>query len=153
MEYDYSKLGLSEAELFSHVDHSDLESEKITAPRYSYWQSVFRVFFRKKLNIVILVLLAVVILFAYLYPAFTDYDPYGQLMNSEAKHLTPAAAIKQFGFSIKYILGTGASGNSTFDAMWNGAQISISLAFICAAINMTVGVVVGAIWGFSKKWI
>jgi oligopeptide transport system permease protein len=151
MEYDYSKLGLSTQELFSRVDHSDLESEKITAPRYSYWQSVFRVFFRKKSNIFMLTLLAVVILFAYLYPAFTEYDRFGQLMNSSAKHLSPSAAIKQFGFSIKYILGTGASGNSTFDAVWYGSQISISLALICAAINMTVGVIVGAIWGFSKK--
>lgn len=59
--------------------------------------------------------------------------------------------MSKFGFSIKWILGTGASGNSTFDAIWNGAQISISLAFICAAINMSIGVIVGAIWGFSKK--
>ena len=43
---DLSGLGLSESELFSHVDHSALESEKITAPRYSYWRSVFRVFFK-----------------------------------------------------------------------------------------------------------
>lgn len=151
MEYDYGKLGLSQAELFSHVDHNDMESEKITAPRYSYWQSVFRVFFRKKTNIVILALLAVVILMAYLYPAFTEFDRYGQVMNAEAKHLSPSAALKYFGFSIKYILGTGASGNSTFDAIWNGSRISISLAFICAAINMTIGVIVGAVWGFSKK--
>lgn len=151
MKYDYSNLGLSEAELFSVTDHSDLESEKITAPRYSYWQSVFRVFFRKKLNIIILVVLATLILFTYLYPAFTEYDRFGQLMNAEAKHLAPAAALSKFGFSIKWILGTGASGNSTFDAIWNGAQISISLAFICAAINMSIGVIVGAIWGFSKK--
>ena len=151
MEYDYSKLGLSTAELFSYQDHSDLDSEKITAPRYSYWRSVFRVFFQKKLNIFVLALLAFVILFAYLYPAFTEYDRFGQLANAEAKHLGPLAALSHFGFSIKYILGTGASGNATFDAIWNGAQISISLAFICAAINMTVGVVVGAIWGFSKK--
>ena len=27
----------------------------------------------------------------------------------------------------------------------------MSLAFICAAINMTIGVLVGAVWGFSKK--
>ena len=151
MEYDYSKTGLSEAELFTMVDHNDMESEKITAPRYSYWHSVFRVFFRRKINIVILALLAVVILFAYLYPTFTEYDRFGQLGNAAAKHLSPSAAIEQFGFSIKYILGTGAAGNSTFDAIWNGAQISISLAFVCAAINMTVGVIVGAIWGFSKK--
>ena len=53
---DLSGLGLSESELFSHMDHSALESEKITAPRYSYWRSVFRVFFKKRINIVILTL-------------------------------------------------------------------------------------------------
>ncbi len=151
MDYDYSKLGLSEAELFSHVDQSELESEKITAPRYSYWSSVFKVFFRKKSNIVILLLLAFVILFSYLYPAFTDYDRFGNLLNASTKHLTPAKAIEQYGFSIKYILGTGGAGESTFDAIWNGAQISISMAFICAAINMLIGVLLGAVWGFSKK--
>ena len=50
-------------------------------------------FFRKKVNIVILALLGVVILFAYIYPAVTDYDPFVNVMNAEAKHLTPAAAI------------------------------------------------------------
>ena len=48
------KYNMSEKELFSRIDHDSLESEVITAPRYSYWQSVFKVFFRKKINIVIL---------------------------------------------------------------------------------------------------
>ena len=150
MDFELSKYG-TEEELFSRVNHSDLESEKITAPRYSYWQSVFRVFFRNKLNIVILTILVIVIAFAYLYPAFTEYDRFGRLLDSAAKHLSPAAAIQQYGFSIHWILGSGASGQSTFDAIWTGAQISISLAVICAAINMSVGGVIGAIWGFSKK--
>lgn len=142
---------MSEEELFSPVNHSDLESEKITAPRYSYWQSVFRVFFRNKLNIVILSVLVIVIAFAYIYPAVTDYDPYANVMLAETKHLSPSAAIRHFGFSIHHILGTSGAGQATFDAVWNGAQISISLAFICGAINMTIGVIVGAVWGFSKK--
>ena len=45
MNNDLKEFGLSDEELFAPVSHSDLESEKITAPRYSYWQSVFRVFF------------------------------------------------------------------------------------------------------------
>ena len=151
MNYDLEKLGMTEEELFSVVDHSAVESEKIAAPKYSYWQSVFRVFFKKKINIVILVLLAVVIAFAYIYPAFVEYDKFGNLMDSTAKHLGPAAAMEKFGHNIHWILGAGAAGNSTFDAVWNGARISISLAFVCAAINMTIGVIVGAIWGFSKK--
>lgn len=143
--------GMSDEELFSVVNHNDLESEKITAPRYSYWHSVFRVFFKKKVNIVMLGLLAVIVIMAYLYPIFVEYDKYGNLLNAQAKHLTPAAAIKQFGLSIHWLLGAGASGQSTFDAIWYGSRISISLALVVALINMTVGVVVGAVWGFSKK--
>ena len=151
MNYDLSTLGLSEEELFSRVEHDDTDSEKIAAPRYSYWQSVFRVFFRKKLNIVILGLLAVLILFAYVYPMLTEYDKFANLMDGSTKHLSPSEAIDKFGFKLRYILGTGSAGQSTFDAIWYGARFSISLAFICAAINMTVGVVIGSVWGFSKK--
>ncbi len=146
---------MSDDELFTLVDNNSLDSEKITAPRYSYWQSVFRVFFKKKINIVILVLLAAIIVFTYVYPLVTGYDPevdpFINIMDSEAKHLTPSAAIEKFGFSIKWILGSGNSGQSTFDAIWYGSSISITLALVCAAINMTVGIIIGAVWGFSKK--
>lgn len=148
---DMNKYGMTDEELFSRMDHSDLESEKITAPRYSYWQSVFRVFFKKKINIIILSVLLVIIAFTYIYPLFVEYDKYGNLMDAAAKHLSPSKAIKQFGFNIHWILGSGAAGQSTFDAVWFGSRISVSLAFVCAIINMTIGVIVGAVWGFSKK--
>ena len=147
-----NETGLSKEELFSFVDHDELESEKITAPRYSYWQSVFRVFFRKKINIDILTLLFIIIMFAYIYPLVYHYDPFANLNRPEMKHLNPSKAIKVMGLSIHSILGTGASGQSTFDAIWNGSKISISLAFVCAAINMTIGVLLGAVWGFSKRF-
>lgn len=149
------ELNLSQEELFAPVDNNTLDSEKITAPRYSYWHSVFRVFFRKKINIAILLLLAAVIIFSYVYPAIIHYDaavdPYINLMDSEAKHLGPTDAMNKFGQSIRWILGSGESGESTFDAVWYGASISLSLALICALINLTVGIIIGAIWGFSKK--
>ena len=147
--------GLTDAELFAPVAYDALESEQITAPRYSYWQSVFRVFFRKKINWIALILLASVLLFTYLYPALIGYDPavdpYINLLDPSAKHLSPKAAMEKFGSSMHWILGSGASGQSTFDAVWYGARISVSLALLCALINMTVGVLIGAIWGFSRK--
>ena len=151
MEYNLDKLGLSKEELFAREEHSDTESEKITAPRYSYWKSVFRVFFQKKINIVVLSLLGVIILLTYLYPAFFGYDKYGNILSNTAKHLRPKEALAQLGNSIHWILGTGGAGQSTWDSVWYGSRISVSLAFVCAAINMTVGVIFGAIWGFSKK--
>ena len=149
------ELNMSESELFAPMGHDEFESERITAPRYSYWKSVFRVFFKKKINIVVLSILAVLIIFAYVYPAAIHYDadvdPYVNIMDSTTKHLNPAAAIAKFGPQLKWILGSGASGESTFNAIWYGSSISISLALVCALINMTVGIVIGAVWGFSKK--
>ncbi len=145
------ELNMSDEELFSRVDHNDLESEKITAPRYSYWRSVFRVFFRKRSNVIILSLFALLLLFTYVYPMLVPYDQFANLMDSTAKHLTPSMAIEKYGFNIDWIFGAGKSGESTFSAVWNGAKISISMAFICALINMTIGIVLGAVWGFSKK--
>ena len=151
MSYDVKKLGLTEDQLFSRVEFDGSDSEKIAAPKYSYWQSVFRVFFRKKINIVILVLLALIIAFAYIYPLVFEYDKFANLLVADAKHLSPMKAMERLGYNIHWILGSGAAGNSTFDAIWYGSKISISLALICAAINMTIGVVLGAIWGFSKQ--
>lgn len=110
MNYDLNKFGLSKEELFARVDHSSLESEKITAPRYSYWHSVFRVFFKKKINIIILVLLGIILLMTYGYPLLVEYDRYTNLLSSAAKHLSPSKALKEMGMSIHWILGSGASG-------------------------------------------
>ena len=145
------EFGMTDEELFSHVDNSEAEAEKITAPRYSYWRSVMRVFFKKKINIIILSILAVLVIFAYVYPMFSGYDKYANLMLEGAKHLSPKLAIEKFGFSIHWIFGSGSVGQSTFDALWSGARISRSLAFVCALINMTVGVIIGAVWGLSKR--
>jgi oligopeptide transport system permease protein len=149
------EFGMSDAELFAPFDHNEIDSEKITAPRYSYWHSVFRVFFRNKLNIIILSLLAVLVVFSYVYPVVIGYDPdvdpFVNVSDLTAAHLTPAEALEKFGGELKWIFGSGGSGQSTFDAVWYGASISISLALVCAAINLTIGIILGAVWGFSKR--
>lgn len=148
------QLNMSEEELFTPIDHSTVDSEKITAPRYSYWKSVFRVFFRNKVNIFVLSLLAVVIAFTYIYPMCVSYDSAANILDSAGKHLTPALAFKHHAGDadmMQWILGAGQSGESTFKAVWFGARISVSLALICALINMTIGVVLGAVWGFSRQ--
>lgn len=155
MENLNEKYGLSDSELFTVIDHNALEAERITAPRYSYWRSVFRVFFRQKVNIVVLTLLAVLVAFAYIYPAAIGYDdqvnPFLYVTDTASHHLTPSGAFSYHSAALKWIFGAGATGASTFDAIWNGSRISISLAVICAAINMTIGILLGAVWGFSRK--
>lgn len=152
---DLSGLGLPEEELFAPAAPDEQTAEHIAAPAYSYWRSVWRLFFKKKLNIFLLALLAVLLIFTFVYPQIISYDPevdpYLNLMDPTAKHLSPSQAIDKFGFSLSWILGTGAAGQSTFDAVWYGASISVTLALICAGINMTVGILIGAVWGFSRR--
>jgi oligopeptide transport system permease protein len=152
---DMSEFNMSEQELFAPVDRDELASERITAPRYSYWRSVFRVFFRKKINTVVLVILAVLLLFTYIYPMAiqydAEYDPYINVNVAGGQHLSASEAMAKYGSDLKWILGAGKSGESTFNAIWYGSSISISLALVCALINMVIGVLLGAVWGFSKK--
>lgn len=154
-QIDLSSLGLSDAELFAPAQMDASASEHIAAPQYSYWNSVFRAFFRKKRSWLLLILLVAIVAFTYLYPAVIGYDPeidpYVNLLDPTAKHLSPAQAMEKFGPGLRWCLGTGAAGQSTFDAVWYGASISLSLALICALINMTLGVLVGALWGASKR--
>ncbi len=150
---------MTDAELFSFIDRDAIESEKITAPRYSYWKSVFRVFFRKKTNIVMLVLLALIFIMAFVMPIFWQYDPNENVLDAKTYNLSPAKALDYFNNNpnyqpnfIKWCLGTGNLGNSIMYGIMSSARTSLLLAIICAAINMTIGIIVGAIWGYSKRF-
>ena len=141
------------AELFRFADRDEFSAEKITAPRYSYWRSVFRVFFRKKINIFMIIVLVLLFLGAFVLPIFWPYDPYENVLNAETYNLPPAKAMAFFGDNpIQWCLGTGQLGNSIMYGIWASAKTSLLLAVTCAAINMTVGIIIGAIWGYSKRF-
>ena len=152
------KTNMTEAELFSFIDRDAIASEKITAPRYSYWKSVFRVFFRKKTNIIMLVLLFLIIFGSFVMPIFWPYDPMENVLDAKTYNLSPSAAVAYFRDNpayeanpVKWCLGTGNLGNSIMYGIMSSARTSLLLAIICAAINMTVGIIVVAVWGYSKK--
>ena len=142
----------SRDELFYFIDRDEIASEKITAPRYSYWKSVFRVFFRKKINIALIALFILIFAVSFIGPIFWPYDPFENVTNAAAYNLSPARALSYFGSDIKWVLGTGTLGNSIFYGVISSARTSLLLAVICAAINMTVGILMGAIWGYSKRF-
>ena len=154
-------------DLFRFIDSNSISSEKIVAPRYSYWKSVFRVFFRKKSSIIMLTALVIILLVAFIMPNIWKYDPMENVRNAQTFNLSPAKASAYFKSEagrqwlasepaatdgpLKWILGTGSMGNSIFYGIIASAQTSLLLAIICAAINMTIGIIIGAVWGYSKK--
>ena len=145
------KNNINQDELFRFIDSDTISSEKITAPRYSYWKSVFRVFFRKKINIFLIFAMAFILLSAFILPNFWYYDYMENVTDPTTFNLNPAQAMERFGGDIKWVLGTGPYGNSIMYGIVSSARTSLLLAIICAAINMVVGIIVGAIWGYSKR--
>lgn len=142
-------------EKFAFIGNDAIASEKIIAPRYSYWKSVARVFFRKKLNIVLIVLFILILLAAFVVPIFCPYDMMENVTDARTFNLSPKDAMEFFGKDappLKWILGSGVQGNSIFYGIFSSARTSLLLAMACAAINMLIGIVVGAIWGYSKKF-
>ena len=130
--------------LFEFAAFDKLESEHIAAPRYSYWKSGWRTFFKNKFTVAVAVFLIFIISFALIQPTRSGYSPIitPNINNADMKFLKPCAG---------HIFGTDKVGNEVFDAVWAGARNSIIISFTCTAINMLVGIPIGALWGFSKK--
>ena len=134
--------------LFGFADFDETESEHITAPRYSYWKSVWRTFFKSKFTVIVAIIMLAVVSFALIQPLFSGYDP----MVAPNINTPEMKFISWFDKDHPdHIFGTDNIGNDVFDAVWAGARNSILVSFLCTGINMVIGIIVGAIWGFSKK--
>ena len=129
---------------FAFVELDEEASEHINAPQYSYWKSVWRTFFKHKFVVGVFFFLIIIILFAMIQPMFSGYSTMEtpNINNSAMRFLSPSS---------EYPFGTDNVGNSVFDAVWAGAKNSIIIGFVCTGINMVLGIIIGAIWGFSKS--
>lgn len=128
-------------DLFTLVgEDKSLESEKIVTAPYSYFKSVFKVFFKNPGAIIGLVVLGLIVLGALIIPFFT---PEGFLsINKDRIHLVPGG---------EHILGCDVEGKDLFYAIWVGIRKSLTLAVVSAGINVIVGTIAGLIWGFFRK--
>ena len=130
---------------FTFVKVDETASEHIAAPKYSYWQSVFRKFFSSKLAILMLVIALVIIVTSYIQPNFSNFSPLDgtNVNNAAMKFLRPNA---------QYWFGTDNVGKSLFDAVWYGTRTSLTVALLTTVITNVIGIVVGMIWGYSKRF-
>ena len=129
---------------FEFVSIDAEASEHISAPVYSYWKSVVRTFFKSKFAVFMLIVAIFVTLFSLIQPVFSGYSaadaPF--INDFSRRFLSP---------SLEHPFGTDNVGNSLFDAVWAACGTSLKISTLVTAINMVIGIVVGAIWGYSKK--
>lgn len=131
-------------DMFEFVDIDDRVSERIAAPEYSYWGSVFKKFFSSKFAVFMLIVLVTVLAFSFIQPLISGYDHSQQsnINNPSAKFLKP---------SLQHPFGTDDVGRDVFNMVWAGARTSLTISFTVTIITMTIGIIVGMLWGFNKN--
>ncbi len=134
---------------FTFVKKDELESEHIAAPKYSYWKSVFHQFFGKKSTVIILIIAVAVVLLSIIDPIISGYNgvSHVNINDPSMKFVHPC---------FQYLFGTNNYGDNLWNVVWIGARNSLGIAGLATLITTSLGVIVGAIWGYSKsmdKWM
>lgn len=131
----------------SERDNSIDESEKLDVEPYSYWKSVFRLFFKRPTAIISIVLLTIMLLCAVFIPMF--YPSY-----YSSSHIISSSELGSWKFmrpSSSHPFGCDALGRDLFVIMFKAVRVSFAIALVVSIINAVVGVIVGTIWGYFRQ--
>ncbi|MBR6267590.1 MAG: ABC transporter permease [Selenomonadaceae bacterium] len=141
---------------FAFLPERNLEIDENFASQ-GYWESVATHFFHNRLAVTGLVLVGLTILFAVLAPMVSTYS-YQEIVSVTdaggkeviAKSLSPQFAGGTEGmFSDRtFIFGTDDMGRDLWTRTWQGARVSLIIAFAAILIDMIIGTGYGLISGF-----
>lgn len=122
---------------FEKADSSDKESFIETKASLSYWQDAWRRLKKNKVAMVSLVIVILLVLFAFVGPMFYDYDYTAQFRGQE--NIDPCW---------KYPFGTDNLGRDLFVRTMFGTRISLIVGITASLIVLVIGSTYGAISGY-----
>jgi peptide/nickel transport system permease protein len=119
-----------------------VSTEEDAQPRQAEWKGIIRVFLRRKVAVIGLVLITAVVLMAIFAPLLAPYDPYQpDLMN----RLAP--------LSSQHWLGTDATGRDTLSRIIYASRTSLLVGIGAVSISTLIGGLLGLIAGYFGGWI
>ncbi len=81
LENELDSAAVNEDELFVLADYDEMASEKTGYSNYSYWRSTLQVFFKNKVAVFLLIVLALLLLFTFLQPYLPGQYPANLINN------------------------------------------------------------------------
>ncbi len=144
------KINLSR-EMFDRAQFNEKEAENIGYSNYSYWKSTFRTFLKSKTSRFLLLIMIVFVAFSFLYPFVVELLP-----NYENSYLNPNYAATDSATwnlppSSEHLFGTDSIGRDMWSRTWYGTRTSLLLGLVIAIIDVTLGTIAGALWGYVRK--
>jgi peptide/nickel transport system permease protein len=127
-----------------------IRGEQAVAAR-SPLQLFWRRFRRDKVSIVALFFIVALILVA------VFAGPITRLFGAPPPNVQQTAALDDFGLpeglSSKHIFGVDPIGRDVFSRVLYGAQVSLTVAFIGTGLSVILGLMLGVISGFYRRWV
>ena len=141
-EYLKSRSQMPEEQLFAFAEYNAQEAEKIGYSNYSYWKSVWANFLKNKLAVILGIAFILMFVFTFIASAIGKYDIYMAPDPMNRMYIPPN---KEFWF------GTNAIGQDYWAQVWYATRASILLAVLVSIGQITLGVIIGLVWGYVRK--
>jgi len=137
----------TDADLFTFAEFDLESSERTGYSDYSYWKSTFRVFLKNKVALALLILLASLLVFTLIQPFLPGQKSPTEIYNDPATgmQLRNLAPNKEFWF------GTNSIGQDLWSRIWNGTRTTMLIALLVGVIEVGLGILFGAVWGYVRQ--
>lgn len=128
-------------EMFELVSNEEKNLNEIVRPSETYWQDAWRRLKKNKLAMISMVYIILITLAAIFVPIIVKklYGYDYKINDFNSCNLMPNS---------KHWFGTDKFGRDIFVRIFNGARISLEIAYIAAALNLVIGVLYGSISAF-----
>lgn len=129
-------------ELFERVPVEEKSINRIVRPSVTYWQDAWRRLKENKLAMLGLAIIIIIALAAIVGPWLSQYDYSTQNLDNQ-----------NVGPGIKHWFGTDKFGRDIFIRVLYGARVSLTVGFLVAIANFTIGILYGGISGYVGGWL
>ena len=138
---------------FAPASDSEKESLSVMRESVSFWKDGLRRLRKNPIAMVSLAVLIIVLILAFIVPAFYPYDyatqirgseNLGPMQYSEAEQAAMAAGEKVF----PHILGTDSLGRDYAVRVMMGTRVSLSVGLLASVLVLLIGSVYGSVAGF-----
>lgn len=132
---------------FTFAEYDESAGEKVAWSDYSYWGSTFRMFFKNRVAVALLVLLAAILIFTTIQPYLPGQRP-ATLINNDPETgmmLMNVAPGEEFWF------GTNSIGQDLWSMVWSGTRTSLLIGLAVACSEIVLGITMGVLWGYVRQ--
>jgi len=150
---------LTEAEKELLAADAEFDNRKVFTPG----QLVMRRFLKNKLAIIGLIIIIMMALFSVIGPFLSPYGEYEIFYSKDDAEIIAEVSDIDFtqpGISLysraapnaRHWLGTDNDGRDIFTRLMYGGRISLTVGFVVVIVEMLIGVTLGGIAGYYRKW-